>query len=102
MTKSIIAFFSLGMTCGPEVGRYGRFDVELTLDEDARIEEVIRDHKPGYIRSTLKERYPELHQKIVDASATSPSIACTRQVHSSILWTRRMKMSSGMHLLKHR
>ena len=69
MTRSIIAFFSLGMTCGPEVGRYGRFDVELTPEEDARIEEVIRDHKPGYIRTTLKERYPELHQKIVDASA---------------------------------
>lgn len=70
MTKSIIAFFSLGMTCGPEVGRYARFDVELTPEEDARIEEVIHDHKPGYIRSTLKERYPELHQKIVDASAS--------------------------------
>lgn len=69
MTKSIIAFFSLGMTCGPEVGRYARFDVELTPEENAHIEEVIRDHKPGYIRTTLKERYPELHQKIVDASA---------------------------------
>lgn len=54
MTKSIKAFFSLGMTCGPEVGRYACFDVEFTPEEDARIEEVIRDHKPGYIRSTLK------------------------------------------------
>lgn len=68
MTKSIIAFFSFGFSCGPEMGSYGRFNLELTQEECFQIEDAIQNHQPGYIRETIKNKYPELHEKIVKAS----------------------------------
>lgn len=69
MKKTIVAFIKLGCECsGREVGEYGQFEVELSAEEQAQIDEVVNSGAKGYLRNTLKERYPELDRKIVDAA----------------------------------
>lgn len=66
MKQRFIAFISLGFSCGgPEMGDYGDFYVNLSDDEIEAIEEIVKEETKGYKRFLLKERYPDLHEKIV-------------------------------------
>ena len=70
MKKTFIAFISLGFACGgPEMGDYGEFTVELSEDELMKIDEIIKEDTIGhYKRTVLEERYPDIHNKIVEAA----------------------------------
>ena len=70
MEKTFIAFISLGFACGgPEMGDYGEFTVELSEDELLKIDEIIKEDTRGhYKRTVLEERYPDIHDKIVEAA----------------------------------
>ena len=68
MEKTLIAFINLGFSCGPQMGDYGKFTVDLTEDELNKIDEIVKEKTTGYKRYTLAERYPELHNKIVAAA----------------------------------
>ena len=69
MQQTLNAFISLGFSCGgPEMGDYGKFTVDLSDDEIKAIEEIIKEDTKGYKRYLLKERHPELHEKIVAAA----------------------------------
>ena len=69
MKQNFTAFISLGFACGgPEMGDYGEFSVDLSDDEIKAIEEIVKEDTKGYKRFLLKERYPNLHEKIVAAA----------------------------------
>lgn len=79
MKKTITAFISLGFCCcGPEMGEYGTFDVELSEEEAVQIDEVVKAGSKGYLRYVLQERYPELDEKIVDAAKTLVRNVCRK------------------------
>ena len=70
MERTFDAFISLGFPCGgPEAGDFGTFTVELDEEEMSLIDEVIQEKTIGYKRFTLAERFPNLHNKIVDAAS---------------------------------
>ena len=69
MERSIIAFISLGFGCGgPEYGDYGTFTVNVTEEENKAINEIANMSCKDYKRVALKEKYPELDEKIVKAA----------------------------------
>ena len=71
MKKDLIVFISLGSRCGgPEAGGFGKVTVDFTEEEEKAIDEVVREETKGYKRKLLEERYPEIHQKIVESSRT--------------------------------
>lgn len=70
MEKRVItAFVSFGFSCGgPEMGGYGKFEVALTNEEWAKIDNIINNRKKkGYIREELAQLYPEIDAKIREA-----------------------------------
>ena len=84
MKKQLTAFISLGFCCGgPEMGDYGEFTVELSDEENAIIEGIIKEETQGYKRETLEERYPELHSKIVSAGE---GLARDVVIHDGVSW----------------
>lgn len=98
MTREIIAFISLGFGCGPEMGSYGKFSVELTEDEQKQIEEAVASEGVGYKRNYLEENYPELHSKIIAAGfqlakevGTMEAIGC-----SDVLTDEDLEAIEGM------
>lgn len=71
MDRTFTAFISLGFACGgPEMGDYGEFNVDLSEDEIKKIDNLVKEETNGkrYKRYVLKERFPELHEKIVAAA----------------------------------
>lgn len=70
MEKTFTAFISLGLGCGPEMGDYGEFTVDLTQDEVKQVNEVVNIETKGYKRKELEKRYPELHAKIERAASS--------------------------------
>ena len=68
MEKTFIAFISLGFACGPEMGDYGQFTVDLTEEEIRILDDIIKEDTKGYKRHVVEERYPELNSKIIEAA----------------------------------
>ncbi len=69
METSFIAFISLGFeSSGREIGDYGKIIVNLTDEEKKAIAEIVKVSTKGYKRDALKENYPAIDKKIVDAA----------------------------------
>lgn len=65
MVKDVVAFVSLGYSCGPEMGDFGKFTVDLTKEELDAVYSVVKDASTkGYKRNVLAERFPEIDNKI--------------------------------------
>ena len=68
MTKEFIAYVSLGFGCGPEMGEYGKFSVDLTTEECDALDRIATDDNiKGWKRNAVSELYPALDEKIRQA-----------------------------------
>ena len=79
------------------MGDYGEFTVNLSDEEIGIIDSIINEETKGYKRNTLKERYPDLHQKIVDSAS---GLARDVLVHEGVTFLDKPLPNRVIGLLK--
>lgn len=69
MKRELNAFVSFGLRCnGPEAGDYGRFTVNLTDEEWAKVDSIIANPSgKRYLRFDVESKYPDIDEKIREA-----------------------------------